>query len=101
LKQRATSENLLVHADDARPRAAMLSTQYFNENQMKSVPHPPYSPDLAPSNFYRFEAVNRCRAGLSFEDADQFLAAVEGVREGIEKVTLQTVFLEWMDRLRK
>jgi hypothetical protein len=33
--------------------------------------------------------------------SDQLLAAVEGVLEGIEKVTLQAVFLEWMDRLRK
>jgi hypothetical protein len=75
---------------------------------MKSVPHPPYfilhtpcSPDLAPSDFYLFGDVKRCFAGLSFEDADQLLAAVEGIREGIEKVTLQGVFLEWMDRLRK
>jgi hypothetical protein len=27
---------LLVHADNARPHTAKLSTQYFNENQMKS-----------------------------------------------------------------
>jgi hypothetical protein len=29
--------------------------------------------------------VKRCLTGLSFEDADQLLAAVEGVLEGIEK----------------
>jgi histone-lysine N-methyltransferase SETMAR len=68
---------------------------------MKSAPHPPYSPDLASSDFYLFEYVKRCLAGLSFEDADQLLAAVEGSLEGIEKLTLQAVFLEWMDRLRK
>jgi hypothetical protein len=68
---------------------------------MKLAPHPPYSHDLAPSYFYLFGYVKRCLAGLSFEDADQFLATVEGVREGIEKVTLQAVFFEWMDRLRK
>jgi hypothetical protein len=68
---------------------------------MKSAPHPPYSPDITPSDFYLFGYVKRCLAGLSFEDADQLLAAVEGVLEGIKKVTLQSVFLEWMDRLRK
>jgi hypothetical protein len=61
---------------------------------MKSTPDPPYSPDLAPSDFYLSGYVNRCLAGLSFEDADQPLAAGEGVLEGIEKVTLQGVFLE-------
>jgi hypothetical protein len=68
---------------------------------VKLAPHPPYSPDLAPSDFYLIRYVKRCLAGLSLEDADQLLAAVEGVLEGIEKVTLQTVFVEWMDRLRK
>jgi histone-lysine N-methyltransferase SETMAR len=67
---------LLLHADNARPHAAKLSTQYFNENWMKSAPHPPYSPDLAPSDFCLFGYVKRCFAGLSFMDSDQLLAAV-------------------------
>jgi hypothetical protein len=33
----------------------------------------------------------------AFDDADQRLAVVEGALEGIEKVTLQAVFLDWMD----
>jgi hypothetical protein len=89
---------LLVHADNTRPHTAKLSAQYFNQNRMKSAPHPPYSPDLAPSDFDLFDYVKRCLAGLSFADANQLLAAVEGVRQVIEKVVLQTVFLEWMDR---
>jgi hypothetical protein len=68
---------------------------------MKLALPPPHSPDLVPSDFYVFGNVKRCLAGLSFEDADQLLAAVEGVLEGIQKVTLQAVFLEWMNRLRK
>jgi hypothetical protein len=91
----------VAHANNARPHTAKLSTQYFNDNRMKLAPHPPHSLDLAPSDFYRFEYVKRCLAGLSFEDADQLLVAVEGVLEGIEKVTLQAVLLEWMNQLRK
>jgi hypothetical protein len=68
---------------------------------MKSAPHPPCSPNLAPSDFYLFGNVKRCLVGLSFEDAGQLLATVEGVPEGVEKVILQVVFLEWMGRLRK
>jgi hypothetical protein len=55
---------------------------------MKSAPHPPYFPNPAPSDFYLFGYVKRCLAGLSLEDADQPLAAVDGILEGIEKVTL-------------
>jgi hypothetical protein len=52
---------------------------------MKSAPHPPNSPDLAPSDFCLFEYIKRYLTGLSFEDADQLLAAVEGALEDIEK----------------
>jgi hypothetical protein len=56
---------LLVHMDNARPYIAKLSTQYFNENRMKSAPHPPYSPDLAPSDFCRKSELAN---GLSWVD---------------------------------
>jgi hypothetical protein len=52
---------------------------------MKLASHPLYSPDLAPSDFYLFGYVKKCLAGLSFEGADQVLAAVEDVLEGNEK----------------
>jgi histone-lysine N-methyltransferase SETMAR len=81
----ANERKLLMHADNARTHTAKLSIQYSNENQMKSAPRPPYSPDLAPSDFYLFGDAKRCLAGFSFEDADQLLAAVEGVLEGIKK----------------
>jgi hypothetical protein len=92
----SNEQKLLVHADNACPHTAKLSTQYFNKNRMKSAPHSVDSmfPDLAPSDFYFFGYVKRYLAGPSFEDADQFLAAVERVLEGIKKITLQVVFLE-------
>jgi hypothetical protein len=89
---------LLVHADNAHLHTAKLSTQYFNENRMKSAPYLPYSHDLAPSDFYLLGYIKRCLAGLSFEDADQLHAAVEGVLEGIEKWPCKRLFSNgWTD----
>jgi hypothetical protein len=52
---------------------------------MKLAPHPPCFPDPAPSDFYLFGYHKRCLTGLSFEDADHLLAAVECVLEGVKK----------------
>jgi hypothetical protein len=82
----SNERKVLVHADNARLHTAKLSAQYFNENRMKSAPHSVYSPDLAPSDFYLFGYAKRCLADLSFEDADQLVAAVECILEGIENV---------------
>jgi hypothetical protein len=56
---------------------------------------------LAPSDFYLFDYVKGFLAGHSFESANPLFRAVQGILEGIEKVTLQAVFLDWMERLGK
>jgi hypothetical protein len=61
---------------------------------MKDAPHPPYSPDLGPSDFYRFGYLKECLAGLSFQNAGELLESGQGLLDGIEKVSLQTVFPE-------
>jgi hypothetical protein len=40
IKTAGNERKLLVHADNAHLQTAKLSTQYFNENRMKSAPHP-------------------------------------------------------------
>jgi hypothetical protein len=68
---------------------------------MKTVPHPPYSPDITPSDFYLFGYVKGCLAGRSLVDAEEFFEAVPWVLNVIKKMILHTVFLEWMDRRTK
>jgi hypothetical protein len=43
---------LWVHSDNARPHTAKMSSDYIGLNQMKRALHLPYSPDLAPSDFF-------------------------------------------------
>jgi hypothetical protein len=42
--------------------------QFFVENQPLHVPHPPYSPDLAPSDFWLFERIKTGLAGRSLAE---------------------------------
>jgi hypothetical protein len=68
---------------------------------MEQAPHPPHSPDLAPSDFYLFGYLKDRLRGQHFEDGDQLFDAISALTETIEKVTLQRVLLEWMERLRR
>jgi hypothetical protein len=98
---KGNERKIVIHADNARPHTPQLSAQFFEQNRMKVVPHRPHSPDLPPSDFYLLGHVKGSSAGLWFDIADELLEAVQGVLESVEQVTLQAVFLEWMDRLRK
>jgi hypothetical protein len=52
---------------------------------MKTAPHPPDSPDIAPSEFYFFGYVKERLADRSFVDAEALFEAVQGVLNSIGK----------------
>jgi hypothetical protein len=68
---------------------------------MEQAFHPPYSPDLAPSDFHLFGYPKDRLQGQHFEDGDQLFDAIMALTRTIEKVALQRVFPEWMERLRR
>jgi histone-lysine N-methyltransferase SETMAR len=94
------NRKLIVHADNARRHTAKVALDAMEGNAMKRAPHPPYSPDLAPSEFYLFGHVKQLLRGYEFADRETFLHAIEDISTGIEKVMLENVFLSWMERLR-
>jgi hypothetical protein len=68
----------MVHADDARDKAT-VSQQFMARNVMAIGVHPPYSPELAPSDFYLFGPVKGLLRGKSFENEERLLSGAEGI----------------------
>jgi histone-lysine N-methyltransferase SETMAR len=85
--------------DNARLHTAAASEKLMEENGMARAPHPPYSPDLAPSDLYLFGHMKHRLRGQSFEAADELFSASEVISIDIDKSPLDAVFLEWMERL--
>jgi hypothetical protein len=76
-----------------------MTSQFMEQNSMERAPHPTYSPDLAPSGFSRFGYVKQLLSGCQLADQDSLLQTVNDILVGIEKVTLKSVFHNWMERL--
>jgi hypothetical protein len=77
-----------------------VTEQFLIRNQLLHVPHPPYSPDLAPLDFWLFGRIKIGVAGRSSADPEGLL---EGVLEFLERIPAAelTVVLEgWIDRVR-
>ena len=47
-------KNIILHHDNARPHDALGTRQKIAEVGWKILLHPPYSPDLAPSDYHLF-----------------------------------------------
>ena len=48
------------HQDNAPVHDSILVTDYLTKMGIKTVPHPPYSPDLAPCDFCLFPNLRGC-----------------------------------------
>jgi histone-lysine N-methyltransferase SETMAR len=48
-----------LHHDNVRPHTARATQERIQEVQWELLEHPPYSPDLAPSNFPLFAQLNK------------------------------------------
>jgi histone-lysine N-methyltransferase SETMAR len=87
---------LWVHANNARPHNAQVSTDFIAFNPMKQAPHPPYSPDLAPTDFFLFGDVTRKLIGYHAESPSELLIRIRDILSDIPREPLNAVFLEWM-----
>jgi histone-lysine N-methyltransferase SETMAR len=91
---------LIIHAENARPHNATIPQQFMAQNAMVIAAHPPYWPDLAPSDFYIFVHVKDLFSGESFEIGERLLSAVEGLVASIAKSTLTRIFSRVDDETR-
>jgi histone-lysine N-methyltransferase SETMAR len=62
---------LNIHLDNCRVYFSTVMEQLFIENQLLSVPHLPYSPDLAPSEFWLFRRIRTGLAGRNFAEPEE------------------------------
>jgi hypothetical protein len=89
----------IIHADNAWAHTAQKCRTFCEKNGLRLAPHPPYSPDLAASDFFLFSHVKERLTGMGFPSHEELLDAIGEVVNGIESETSTTVFEQWMERL--
>jgi hypothetical protein len=87
-----------VHPDNAGSHAVKLSMDFLKARIMRRAPHPPDSPDSAPSDFFLFGKGKRQFSGRCFDNADDLLAAIHDILDGLGRPTLIGVVEGWMRR---
>ena len=96
LAKSITTNGYFLHMDNARPH---LAFEKLTELGIKRLEHPPYSPDLAPSDFFLFGYLKKLLEGQEFEDENQLFEKVTEILNDIPKSIFKSAYDEWMNRL--
>jgi histone-lysine N-methyltransferase SETMAR len=64
-------DKVILQHDNARPHVAVPVKTYLQTLKWEVLPHPPYSPDIAPSDYYLFRSMAHGLAGQHFRSLDE------------------------------
>ena len=73
---------VLLQQDNAPVHSSKVAMQSVRDCGFELLPHPPYSPDLAPSDFFLFYKLKKELRGQRYDDDDELMLAVEGFCKG-------------------
>ncbi len=98
--RRGQPRPFLLHHDNASSHTGILTLAYIGENNMEMLAHPPYSPDLAPCDFFLFPRLKNELRGHRFRTIPDLQVAVQRTLRNIPpedfEAALMCMPIRWM-----
>jgi histone-lysine N-methyltransferase SETMAR len=85
-----SSGTWLLHHDNTPCHAALSVREFLAKHSIPVVPHPPYSPDLAPCDFFLFPRLKSTLKGKRFQDVTEIQLNTARQLQAIPKQAYQT-----------
>jgi [histone H3]-lysine36 N-dimethyltransferase SETMAR len=89
-----------LHLDNSPVHNCQVTTTAIENSGFSRLPHPPYSPDLAPSDFSLFGYLNTHLRSKFCSDIDELKQVVVDFLTNLPTNWLESVFDEWVKRLK-
>jgi len=95
------SGDWFLHHDNAPVHTALSVTRYLASLGWTVIPHPPYSPDLAPCDFFLFPTMKETLKGKRFATVEEVKTALQEALNNIKLQQFQRCFTQLEKRLDK
>jgi hypothetical protein len=89
---------MVLHFDNTTPKTAQSTIDFMTQHRMRRAPHPTFSLDLAPSDFYLFGNVKTVLMDTTFNNEDVFLQGITEVLRNSPREQLEAAFENWLVR---
>jgi transposase len=100
-KTRALTDKRILHHDNAPALDVLRPREFLGNKSIRKMGHPPYSPDLAPCDFWLFPKLKNALKGQIFADIPDIQRNVTTLLRGIPEKDVQDCFLQWNHHLTK
>lgn len=91
----------VLHHDNAPAHTSLLVNNFLAKTNTTIMPQPPYSPDLAPCDFFLFPKLKRPMKGRRFATIADIKSASLTELQSIPKSAFQECFENWKKRWHK
>ena len=90
-----TKNTWLLHHDNAPAHASLLIREFLTKHETTVVPQPPYSPNLAPADFFLFPKLKSSLKDRRFQTVEQVEENTTRDFRTIPQNTFQDAFQNW------
>ena len=98
LRPKSGTHGLKLLDDNARPHRHSAVYEYVRSHGIQTIDHPPYSPDLAPCDFWLFDHI-KSRLGDE-EDSESLAKSVTKILNNTDKKEYRKAFERYVERLQ-
>ena len=102
-KRRASwaGKTWILHHDNAPAHTALSVKQFLVSKEITTLHHPPYSPDLAPCDFFLFPKLKGILKGTRFQGVEDIKTSVTIHLKTITKEQFSQCYKAWSKRMEK
>jgi len=87
-----------LHDDNALSHRALVTREFLTQNSIITLLHPPYSPNLAPCEFFLFLKMKLQLKGRRFDRVEEIQRESQNVLGTLREQDFQPAFQQWQRR---
>ena len=97
-RPKSGTKNLKILHDNARPHVHKNVNNFLTDHGIITIQHPPYSPDLAPCDFWLFSLVKSQL--VTHPNVESLKRQITEILFSIDKKEYAKTFQKWLDRMQ-
>jgi histone-lysine N-methyltransferase SETMAR len=101
LRRNNAKRRIILHHDNASSHTSHQTSEYLGTQNIELMGHPPYSPDLAPKDFFLFTKIKDKLRDQRFSSPEEAVEAFKNHVLELSHSDWQKCFDNWFERMHK